>query len=252
MTMISRLANFAAAAPLLLRALRLNPPATSLHDRLAMLPLDGAPLRGPVEIRWNEHQVPFICAENDADLATALGVVHAHLRGTQIEAMRRAALGRVSEVVGPIGLDLDRTLLLFDFGRTAEATIAALSPASRLWAESFVRGINHVVAHGPRPPELALLDVPRTAWTLRDLFSLARLCATDVSWIVWSRLLRVRKDMAPDAWAALWPRLLAAGTPPLPGMARGGSNSAAVAARRSTGGARIASDPHLSTGLPNL
>ncbi|MEJ1976249.1 MAG: penicillin acylase family protein [Acetobacteraceae bacterium] len=141
---------------------------------------------------------------------------------------------------------------LFDFGRAVPATLAALPPATRVWAEAFVAGINHVVAHGPRPPELALLDVPRTPWTLHDLFTLARLCSADVSWIVWSRLLRVQAGMSTAAWAALWPRLLASGTPLLPGIARGGSNSAAAAARRSTDGARIASDPHLSTGLPNL
>ncbi len=252
-TATARLARLTAAAPMLLRALRLRPPSTSLQDRLAMLPLAGAPLQAAVEIRWNDHQVPFICAENDADLATALGIVHAHLRGTQIELMRRVALGRTAEVAGPLALEVDRALHLFDFGRTTPAVIAMLPPATRAWAEAFVRGINHVVANGPRPPELAMLDVPRTAWTLPDLFTLARLCATDVSWIVWARLLRVKKDMAPDAWAQLWPRLLAAGAPPLPGViARGGSNSAAVAASRSTGGARIASDPHLGTGLPNL
>lgn len=249
---MSKLADYAQLAPLLLRALRLDPPSTSMQERLAMLPLAEAPLQAPVEIRWNEHQVPYICAENDADLATALGIVHAHLRGAQIEAMRRAAQGRVSEVIGPLGIELDRALRLFDFGRTVDATIATLPAATRQWAEAFVAGINHVVANGPRPPELALLEVPRTAWTLYDLFTLARLCAADVSWIIWSRLLRVQEKMEPDAWAALWPRLLEAGTPPLPGMARGGSNSAAVGAGRSTGGARIASDPHLSTGLPSL
>jgi penicillin amidase len=82
---------------------------------------------------------------------------------------------------------------------------------------------------------------------------LARLCSADVSWIVWSRLLKVQARMPPAAWSALWPRLLAAGVPALPGIARGGSNSCAVSAGRSAhGAAMIASDPHLSMALPNL
>ena len=241
------------AAPLLLRALFYRPRRTSLRERLRMLPAAGAPVQAPVVIDWNKHQVPLITAESDKDLATALGVVHAHLRGTQIEAMRRLALGRVSEVTGPLGLELDRALLLMGFGRAVPAMIAGLPPATRAWCEAFIRGLNHVVANGPRPPELALLGVPRTPWTLTDLLTMARLCSADVSWIVWSRLLRVQTALPGPAWSALWPRLLAAGVPSLPGMARGGSNACAVAARHSAhGAAMIASDPHLSTALPNL
>ncbi len=248
-----RLDGLLAAAPLALRAMVLRPRRVSLRDRLAMLPLSGAPVQAPVTIRWNEYQVPFICAESDTDLAAALGVVHVHLRGAQLEAMRRVATARVSEVAGPLGLELDRALLLFDFPRAVPAMIEMLPAATRTWAEAFVRGINHGVAHGPQPPELALLNVPRTPWTLFDLLALARLCSADVSWIVWSRLLRVQAAMPDSDWASLWPRLLAAGAPALPGPARSGSNSAAVSARHSAhGAAMIASDPHLSTGLPNL
>src|SRR5215469_11718895 len=55
-------------------------PAVTIEERLAMLPRAGAPVERPVTIRWNRHQVPFIIAESDRDLAAALGVVHAHLR----------------------------------------------------------------------------------------------------------------------------------------------------------------------------
>ncbi len=241
------------AAPLVLRALLYRPRRLSLRDRLAMLPVTGAPLDAPVTIRWNEHQVPLISANSDTDLATALGIVHIHLRGAQIEAMRRLALGQVSEIVGPLGIELDRAMRLMDFGRAVPAIIAGLPSDTRAWAEAFIRGVNHAITHGPRPPELALLDVPATPWTLTDLFTLARLCAADVSWVVWTRLLKVQAKLSPSQWSALWPRLLAAGVPALPGLARSGSNSAAVSARRSAhGGAMIASDPHLSMTLPNL
>ena len=241
------------ATPLLLRALLFRPRRASLRERLAMLPLHGVPLDAPVTVRWNEHQVPLITAGSDTDLATALGVVHAHLRGAQIEAMRRLALGRVSEVVGPLGLELDRALLLMGFDRAVPGMLATMPPATRAWCEAFLRGVNHVVLHGPRPPELVLLDVPRTPWTMAEFLTFARLCAADVSWIVWSRLLKVQAAMPARDWAALWPRLVAAGTPALPGPARTGSNSAAVSAGRSAhGAAMIASDPHLSMALPNL
>src|SRR6185437_1451097 len=76
---------------------------SSLSERLAMIPLAGVPVSRPVNIWWDDHQVPFIEAESDADLAAALGVVHAHLRLGQIELMRRASRGRLSELVGRRG-----------------------------------------------------------------------------------------------------------------------------------------------------
>ncbi|RJF88290.1 penicillin acylase family protein [Oleomonas cavernae] len=89
--------------------------------------------------------------------------------------------------------------------------------------------------------------------------------AVDASWVAWGRLLRARASMPPAAWAALWQRLVAGGAAAglsnqpaslteqaLAALARGGSNSVAVAAGRSGGaGALIASDPHLAIGLPN-
>jgi len=64
-------------------------------DRLAMLPRKGLPIAAPVRIHWDEHQIPFIEAETDDDLAVALGI-HAHLRLGQIEMLRRLSQGRVA------------------------------------------------------------------------------------------------------------------------------------------------------------
>src|SRR5262249_45674689 len=89
----------------------------SLEKRLAMLPNRDAPLVRPVVVYWNENQVPFIESETDEDLATALGIVHAHLRLAQIELMRRFSQGRLSEILGEFGLDLDRFARTFDVGR---------------------------------------------------------------------------------------------------------------------------------------
>lgn len=62
----------------------------SLRERLEMLPRKGLPIDQPVRLRWDEHQVPFIEAQSDRDLAVALGVVHAHLRLGQIEMISAA------------------------------------------------------------------------------------------------------------------------------------------------------------------
>lgn len=262
-----RVFGAAAALRLLARSLLLpGPRSSTLAERLGMLALQDAPVSAPVTIRWNRHAIPFIEAASDEDLAVALGVVHAHLRLGQIELIRRIAFGRIAEMVGPLGLELDRALRLFDFGRAVPAIIAAMSDETRCWTEAFVRGVNHQIARGPVPHEFRLFGLARERWTLAELLTMGRIASADVTWMVFARLLRTRRALGAREWAALWPRLLQAGSPagwPPPGSSaaehavsaalRSGSNSAAVAAARSrTGYALIASDPHLSVGLPNL
>jgi hypothetical protein len=54
-----------------------KPNTVGLEERLAAFPTRVLPIRRAVQIRWNKHQVPFIRAERDHDLAVALGAVHA-------------------------------------------------------------------------------------------------------------------------------------------------------------------------------
>jgi len=249
-----RLRGAAIAAGLVARGLAIRRRRTTLPQRLAMLPAT-LPASGPVTIHWDAHQIPFIEAASDSDLAVALGVVHAHLRLGQMEIMRRLAQGRVAEMVGPLGVELDRTLLQIDFGRAAPAIAASLRPDVRAWAEGFVRGVNHVLLHAPRlPEEMRLLGIGREPWTLEHLLANTRLAAADVNWIVYGRLLKARAALPEAEWREVWPRLFASGVanPDIP-MARSGSNAAAVAGRRSaSGGALLAADPHLSVALPNV
>lgn len=256
--MRDRLLGWAVAAGIGTRALLIRRPRLSLVQRLAMLPAT-APLRASVSIHWDAQQIPFIDAEDDDDLAVALGMVHAHLRLGQMELMRRVAQGRVAEMVGPLGIELDRALHLLDLSRAVPAIVAGLDDATRAWVEGFVRGVNHVLLHLPQlPEEMRLLGMRREPWTLVDLLTNARLGGADVSWIVYGRLLQARAALPPAIWGALFPRLLASFVPnpetALAGsLARTGSNAAAVAGWRSrSGGALFAADPHLSVTLPNI
>jgi penicillin amidase len=235
----------------------------TLEMRLAMLPRSGLPIENPVAIAWNANQVPFIEAASDEDLAVALGIVHAHLRLGQLELMRRIAQGRVSELIGSVGVAVDQLLRTLDFGRAVPAIIAALPPPTRAWLEAFVRGLNyHLLRVRPLPEECELLGIQPEPWTVGDVLTLGRLVSADVNWIIWFQLLRFRAD---DDWPQLWRKLVAADNlsgwtevngpalpPHLAAPLRAGSNSFAVAPSRSaTGAALIASDPHLSIALPN-
>jgi len=180
----------------------------TLEERLAMLPRTGLPMERRVAIRWNQHQVPFIEAETDNDLAVALGIVHAHLRLGQLELMRRLAQGRVSEMIGSIGIEVDRLLRTLDVGRAVPATLAAMPSATRAWLDSFVRGLNHYLMRAAALPlEFDLFGLRREFWSITDILALGRLISVDVNWIVSFRLGKFPGDAD---WPLLWRRLLQA------------------------------------------
>ena len=263
-----RIAALALAALLMgCSVLRPLPDKTTLEERLAAFPTEGLPLKAAVTVDWNDNHIPFITAQHDDDLAFALGLVHAHLRLGQMEVLRRVAAGRISEMAGPFTVDIDHALRILNFGRGAERTLAEMPAATRKWIDRFVQGINYYQSTAKElPHEYRIFGLEREPWTARDVLTVGRIAGTDVNWLVYFRLLKLRKR---KDWPQLWQRLATVGGDSvlsfgsedragrlerlLGAAARSGSNSWAVAARRSaTGGALIANDPHLGIMMPNL
>jgi penicillin amidase len=245
------------------------PDETSLDHRLARFPAAGVPIDGAVTVYWNEHQIPFIEAERDEDLAFVLGMVHAHLRLAQMTVLRRIATGRLAESAGPLASDIDHALRILNFGRGAAAFEAALPHETRAFLGAFVRGINHYQAQLPRrqlPHEFAVMGLEREPWRIADVLTVGRLAGTDINWLGYFALLKLRER--PD-WPELWARILKTGGASmtsfsagdqarvleqlLVGNSRSGSNTLAIGgARSANGSALLASDPHLGLQMPNL
>lgn len=255
--------SFLIAARLLLTRL---PKTASVDQRLAVFPTKSLPIRDKIIIHWDNHQIPFIEARHDDDAAFALGLVHAHLRLGQMAIAKRIAQGRISEMGGPSAMEMDHTLRILDFGRTAEATEASMPDDTRQWLQRFVDGINHYQATlVVLPYEHRVLKLERDPWTIADILTFGRLVGSDINWLVWFNLLKLRRR---KDWPEIWARLLALGADSacsfdvaecesrtsalLAGLGRSGSNSLAVGPGRSaTDGAIMANDPHLGIYLPN-
>ncbi|MEM7123253.1 MAG: penicillin acylase family protein [Pseudomonadota bacterium] len=243
------------------------PDESTVETRLATIPTEGAPVEGAVRIYWDSHQIPFVEADHDRDAAFALGLVHAHLRLGQMELFRKVSQGRVSEMGGPLATDIDYGLRILNFERTAEAIEADLPPATREWLEGFVAGINFYVDNTETLPlEFRVLNLQREPWTVRDILTMGRLAATDITWLVWFSLLPLRDR---DDWPDLWARLIGNGSVPILEngdgaeiasfndlfgyTSRSGSNSVAVAPSLTANGSAImANDPHLGIFVPNI
>jgi penicillin amidase len=249
--------------------LRPIPGEASLDQRLKSFPTADLPLSAPVAIHWNDQQVPFVEAATDHDLAFALGMVHAHLRLAQMTILLRIAQGRLAESAGPLAVDIDHSLRILNFARGAAELEAAMPPETRAFVEDFVNGINYYqgrLKDGELPHEFHVLALKRELWSVRDVLAIGRLAGTDINWLGYFSLLKLRER--PD-WRELYARILKAGGDSLTsfssadqagvlkqllaGASRTGSNALAVSgARSSSGAALLASDPHLGIQMPNL
>jgi penicillin G amidase len=237
--------------------LRRPPKVGNLKTRIDELPKDlGSQLKGKTELRFNEHLVPYITSDNDEDAAFMLGVVHAHLRGFQLELLRRASQGRLSERLGAPAAKIDHALRIFDFGRASAKIEASMPTETRKWMEAFVRGINARWMREPRPFEFDSLGIAPEAWTLKDLITMSRLLAADVNWLLWIQALSDERPEArwkaetalaqeKNSWNTLKKIFLE--------LSKSGSNSWVIASRRTENGAPlIANDPHVGLTFPNL
>ena len=116
--------------------------------RSAELPLQaegGIPgLGGPVEVVYDDRDVPHIFAASTLDAYRALGYVVARDRLFQIEMQTRAGGGTLTELVGARALPLDRAIRALGMPRAAEARLAAAdttSPTFRM-AAAYAQGVN--------------------------------------------------------------------------------------------------------------
>lgn len=241
------------------------------NDRLAALPTQGRVAR-KVTIHWNEYQVPFLEAETDADLAYGMGIVHGHLRMSQIMLMRYAAEGRIGQVGGPFTDSLDHLLALIDFDHAVPEIEKNLPEETRAWLQAYANGLNdmqdHMQAQGIEPPFYGLANIEPEPFTVTTLLRMGRLTGIDVNWLAYLGILGARKD---DNWAEVWQRVLEhngkAGLPVpskteglsgsamdlVTGFTHSGSNSIAISPKLSaSGNAILANDPHLGLGQPNF
>jgi penicillin amidase len=236
-------------------------------------------LSAPVEISFDTDGVPRIHAASATDAAAALGFVHARDRMFQMELMRRAASGRLSEIAGPATLALDRTMRTLGLRRHAEADYPALPAETRAMVEAYARGVNAWIAERGRlsAPEFLFLGAPEP-WQPVDSLLWGETMALWLS-LNWRTELsrqslagRVTQRMIDELWppvigggrpaASLSPALahavtrLAALLPQFPDpytLPDSASNEWAVDGRHTvTGSPLLAGDPHLAFGFPAI
>ena len=182
---------------------------TSLPQVKGSLSLAG--LSDEVEIIRDQHGIPHIYARTDADAFFALGVVHAQDRLWQMEFSRRAAAGRLSEMLGPVTLESDKFLRTMGFAQAAASAVEYLSDETRAELEAYALGVNSYMARrkGALPPEF-LLRAPDELepWRPEDSLGWLKMMSYDLGGATGARELdryALSQIVEPEVMMEFWP-----------------------------------------------
>lgn len=259
-----------------------------LVGKATVAPLSGAlalpGLSARVEIVRDAEAVPHIFGAKLDDLYAALGFAHAQDRLWQMELLRRAGQGRLSEIFGARTLNADIFMRTLDIYGHATKAFAALPPRHRASLEAYARGVNAYIERPTGrtephwPPEFLLLRHRPEPWRPADSIAVLKMMALNLSTNFEHEITRLSyaaQGMSPAEIEDLMPPQ-AAGAPPLPDIrqlyplqaqaarntaatdaaddmiAGGASNNWVVAGSRTQSGAPLlANDPHLRLSAPS-
>ncbi len=187
--------------------------------------LPGCGVAREAVIERSPHGVPTIKAESAADLFFAVGFVHAQDRLFQMDLQRRAANGRLAEVLGERALERDIWQHYLQTAAGIERSVRALKPELRLLLEHYCRGVNCVLAGQGLPPEFHVLRYSPEPWQVRDVLATMKYLESELAFsggeLNHARLLAALAPGRSRDWLAapradfdngrsFWPRVLSA------------------------------------------
>ena len=141
--------------------------------RASLPQLDGAAtaqgLAAPVQIARDALGVPTLRGQSRADVARALGWLHAQDRFFQMDLLRRSSAGELAEIFGKLALPRDRANRRFGFRALAQKVVANLPAGERAVLDAYTAGVNAGLGGlGARPFEYYVLRESPQPWRPED------------------------------------------------------------------------------------
>lgn len=126
-------------------------------------------LTAPVSVVRDAMGTPTITGATRADVARALGYLHAQDRFFRMDMQRRLAAGELSALMGEATAEVDRSIRVHRFRARAVRMVQALPPAERAVLDAYVAGVNDGLGGlEARPFEYLLLRSDPMPWTAED------------------------------------------------------------------------------------
>lgn len=234
-------------------------------------------LTRPVTLSRDRYGVVTVAAASRRDLFFGQGFAHAQDRLWQMELNRRAALGALSAMLGPVTLETDRLARTLGFARLAQTTLERLPPQARADLDAYAAGVNAFLQTTPHLPlELALLRHRPEPWQPLHSVAYGRLQMWALTHGAIGELVHAQliAQLGPELAAGFGLRYPAhnpvtlpqgielneralqpgafAGKGRLDGAGRGSNGWVIAPERSATGHAILCNDMHLPLGAPSL
>jgi penicillin G amidase len=166
-------------------------------------------LSSKVRVVRNEQGVPLIEATSLADLFFAQGYVTAQERLWQMDIMRRAAVGELSEVIGEDTIKMDRQQRILGLRVAAESAGKTIPSRDRAYFDAYTSGVNAFIeSHRDRLSlEFRLMKYQPRPWTITDSLLIGARMVEDLNHYSYARALTREKVLAkigPDLTADLY------------------------------------------------
>jgi len=133
-------------------------------------------LKSDVEVFYDEYGVPHIYGNSAEDAYMAFGYVHAQDRLFQMELMRRAGLGRLSEIFGEEFTGADMFFRTLGTNRQAEkdsVRFAQMPGNMQKIVNAYLKGVNTYIEKGKLPLEYKIIGIDPEPFTIKDMFAVA-------------------------------------------------------------------------------
>ncbi|MBN2774889.1 MAG: penicillin acylase family protein, partial [Prolixibacteraceae bacterium] len=232
-----------------------------------------------VRILRDKYAIPHIYAENEADLYRAVGFAMAQDRLWQMDLLRRATEGRLSEMFGEMTLETDHLMRALRIPEKSEKLISSSDPEIIAALEAFADGVNQYMENNQLPPEFKVLGYKPDPWKPVHSINLIGYMSWDLTsgWDTELLLNQLSKEVSEEKLNELIPNIKNHPTAIFPdmgipeGFAEGsilagsqkleelglevfyGSNNWAVAGKKSTSGKPLlANDMHLGLFAPGI
>lgn len=130
-----------------------------------------AGLTKQVTVYRDERGMPHIYADNEHDLYLAVGYIMAQERLWQMDLIRRATTGRLSEIFGESYVKTDMFLRSLDMTTKSKKNLSEEDSTTLNCMQAFADGVNTYinVAVKKLPPEFRILRYKPDQWKLEDI-----------------------------------------------------------------------------------
>ncbi len=159
-----------------------------------------AGLKGSVSVRRDARSIPYIKAENEADLYFAQGFVTASDRLWQMDLLRRVARGQSAELFGKLTLEEDKRWRKLGFSKIADDSLPFLNADLKAALENYARGVNAYIAtldKNSMPTEFRILQYQPTEWKPTDSIVIGKILSDALSTTWQQDLLRSSVNSLP-------------------------------------------------------